>query len=347
MRKPFENIDAKIKQVIAKQLKDDPVLYLENTLKELQNVKPYNELGEKLYPLYGWRRELGKGIQQVLELVAEALESGNIFLENSHLKKVNDSNIELLKKNLKRLIDLGYTASVARNGETREARTDEEKNKLKQLNEELNELSIHLNIVMKDVLEQISRQEIDRMYQAVVELFNCHLFHLEKGANNIAPNMVIKLPESQLNQVRSELSFNLSFESGFIVTEGTWEEETRSFWHWFWIVPKFETRFSENAKIPSVERLLGNWNIQVKLAEPNIVKQITSWLLEQIDCLKKNVDKIQNDIIDRYQARLDKANQEIDLDYEKQKNVWRPMQQKAQELVKEFFILAKPSKKEL
>jgi len=51
---------------------------------------------------------------------------------------------------------------------------------------------------------------------------------------------------------------------------------------------------------------------------------------------KKNVDTIQNEIIDRYQARLDKANQEITLDYEKQRNVWQPMQKKAQDLAEEF-----------
>jgi len=54
---------------------------------------------------------------------------------------------------------------------------------------------------------------------------------------------------------------------------------------------------------------------------------------------KKNVDKIQSDIIDRYQERLDKANQEITLDYEKQRNIWQPMKQKAQNLAEEFSSL--------
>lgn len=54
---------------------------------------------------------------------------------------------------------------------------------------------------------------------------------------------------------------------------------------------------------------------------------------------KKNVDKVQNDVIDRYQERLDQANQEITLDFEKQKHVWQPMQQKAQVLAREFDSL--------
>ncbi|MEG4853931.1 dynamin family protein [Microcoleus sp. B5-D4] len=336
LRKPFEQIDTKFKEVIEKKSEDDLVLYLEKTLKDIQNVEPYKELGEKLYPLYGWSRELGKGINQVLDAVAESLENGTIILESPYLKKANASIVYLLANNLKRLVKLGYTPSVANNGETIEARTDEDKDKLKQLNEELNELSIHLNLVIEDVLRQISSQEIDRMYQAVVELFKCHLSHLEKGANNIAPNIIIRFPESQLNQVNNQLLFKFNFESSFEITQKTWNEETRSFFHWLWIVPKHNTRSSDNAKIPSIKSLFEGWRGQGGKTQVKIVDQIAQWLLEQIDCLKNNVDKIQNDIFDRYQARLDKANQEITLDYEKKKNVWEPMQQKSQDLAGEF-----------
>jgi len=322
------------------------VFYLQKTLKELQDVEPYKELGEKLYPLYGWSRELSKGINQVLESVAESLEKGQILVKNPNLKKADDSQVQLLESNLKRLINLGYTGSAARDGEIREARTDEDKKNLELLNQALNDLSKHLNLVMKDILKQISNQEIERMYQAVVELFNCHLSHLEKGANNHAPNIIIRFPESQLIRVKKELSFSLSFESDFSITEGNWEEESRIFWHWLWLVPKYEARCSDNATIPSTENLLKNWDSQVKLAEPDLVKQIASWLLEQIDCLKKEVHKNQNDILDRYQARLDKAHQEITLDYEKQKNVWQPMERKAQELAEEFGVLGKLLKNE-
>ena len=339
LRKPFEKIDAKFKEVREKKSEEDLVFYIEKTLNELQTVEPYDQLGEKLYPLYGWRRELSRGINQVLEAVVESLEKGTIMLENPHLKKANASNVNLLANNLNRLVKLGYTASVAKNGETREARTNENKDKLKQLNEELNELSIHLNLVIEDVLQQISRQEIDRMYQAVAELFNCHLSHLEKGANNRAPNIIVRLPESQLNQVKNQLSLKLNFESGFEITPGTWKEETRSFFHWFWIVPKYNDRPSDNAKIPSIKSLFEGWRDQAGKPQVEIVEQIVQWLLEQIDCLKKNVDKIHNDILDRYQARLDKANQEITLDYEKKRNVWEPIQQKAQNIAEEFSSL--------
>ena len=350
LREPFERIDTKIKQVIAEQSEDDPVLYLESTILDLKNVEPYNLLGEKLYPLYGWRRELGQGINQVLEVIAQSLETGKVDLDSTNFKKANLLNVNLLGRNLNRLVNLGYTASVAKEGKIMEARTDSEKNQLKQINEELNELAIHLNIVMEDVLKQISSQELNRMYQAVVELFNCHLSHIEKGANDISPNIAIKFPESQLIKVDSQLTFNFRFEAGFPINQGTWKEEIkiekkRRDWYTLWLweqtfyETQYETRSSDNAEIPSVNNLLRGWLIQSKKEERKIVNKIATWLLEQIDCLKKNVDKLQNDIIDRYQARLDKANQEITLDYENQRNIWQPIQEKAQNLAEEFCRL--------
>ncbi|MDK2408635.1 dynamin family protein [Aphanizomenon sp. PH219] len=357
LREPFERIDTKIKQVIAEQSEDDPVLYLESTILEIKNVEPYNLLGEKLYPLYGWKRELGQGINQVLEAIAKSLETGKVDLDSTNLKKANLLNVNLLGRNLNRLVKLGYTASVAKEGKTMEAKTDSEKNQLKQINEELNELAIHLNIVMEDVLKQISNQELNRMYQAVVELFNCHLSHIEKGANDISPSIAIKFPESQLIKVDSKLTFNFCFEAGFPINKGTWKEaiqveKKQRDWYTLWIWERtfyeteYQTRSSDNAEIPSVNNLLKGWLIQSRKEEKEIVNKIATWLLEQTDCLKKNVDKLQNDIIDRYQARLDKANQEITLDYEKQRSVWQPIEQKAQDLAEEFSGLETVLKEE-
>jgi peptidoglycan hydrolase CwlO-like protein len=102
---------------------------------------------------------------------------------------------------------------------------------------------------------------------------------------------------------------------------------------------KYEKRSSDNAKLPSTEDLLLGWIIQAREKELERINQVTSWIQQQIDCLKQNVDKIQNDIIDRYQERLDKANQEITVDYEQQRKAWQPMKQKAKNLAEEFYKL--------
>jgi GTPase Era involved in 16S rRNA processing len=350
LKRPFEKLDAKVKQVIAKESEDDVVNYIRTIILELQNNQPYNQLGEKLYPVYSWESEFQKGINQVLEAVAESLETGKVKLDSPNLKKANVVNVNLLERNLNRLINSGYTSEVAKKGETREAKTDTEKKQLKQINEELNELGIHLNIVIKDILKQISTQELNRIYQAVSELFRCHLSYIEESANNLAPDIGIKLPNSEMIKVDSNLTFDFSFEAGFPITEGTWEEEIKvekrkRAWYKLWIGKRsvyeteYKIRSSDNAELPSVENLLTNWIIQAKEQESERVNQIAGWLLKQIDSLKKNVDKIQNDIIDRYQERLDKAHEEITIDYEQQRSIWIPMQQKAQELASEFSQL--------
>jgi hypothetical protein len=233
-----------------------------------------------------------------------------------------------------------------------EARTEAEKNNLKQLNEELNELAIHLNIVIQDVLKQISSQELNRIHQAVSELFRCHLSYFENKANDFAPNIAIKFPESELIKVESNLKFNFQFKAGFAIKQGTWEEavqveKQKRTWYTLWIGKKtiyeteYQPRSSDNAELPSIEYLLEGWIEQAKAEDSERVNQVARWLLEQIDCLKKNVDKIQSDIIDRYQERLDKANQEITLNYEKERNIWQPMKQKAQSLAEQFSSLGK------
>lgn len=381
LRKKFEEINVKVKEVQAKKSEDDPMFYLEKKIKELQNQKPYDVLGEKLYPLYGWRRELGKGIEKVLEAVAKSLETGRLDLDTPYLKIANSKNVNLLENNLKRLINLGYTGSIAKEGKKIEARTDVEKNKLKQLNQELNELAIHLSIVMQEVLYKIYNQEFDRMYNALVELFKFHLSYLQKGSNDIADNMAITLSIFDIiEKSENKPKIEFTFEAGFPITSGTWQEEQKttitieeahqrntqgkSGLDWLTGTVKgftgdflvkgviqrrkyidYRQRSSENAEIPSVQLLCEGLREQAKRgdgsegAEGEITNKIAPWFLEQIDVVRANVDTIHNDIIGRYQARLDKAKQEITLDYEKQKTFWLPMQEKAQNLAKEFNSL--------
>ncbi|HLP91480.1 MAG TPA: dynamin family protein [Nostocaceae cyanobacterium] len=359
LKEPFEKLNQKVQQVLAKESEEDVVKYIRTIISELQQVEPYNELGEKLYPIYSWESEFQKGINQVLEAVAKSLETGRIDLDNLSLKKVNVLQLNLLEQNLNRLVSLGYTDSIAKEGKTIEAKTDAEKIKLGQINERLNELAIQLSIVIRDVVHQISIQVLNRIYRAVSELFRCHLSYIEKQANDITSqsNIAIKFPDSELIKVDSHLTFNFQFQAGFPITKGTWEEEIKvekkqRTWYTLWIAKrtiyetKYETRSSDNAVLPSVEELLTNWVIQAKEQESERVNQVASWLLEQIDGLKANVDKVQKDIIDRYQERLNKANQEINLDYEKQRNLWKPMQQQSQDLAREFYNLGRSWTKE-
>jgi predicted GTPase len=369
LRKPFEDMNQKCEEYFQQPEIENLDRILEKVVEDLVENENYRLIREKLIPIYDWRRALGKGIGQILEAIAGSLDNGSISLDNPHFKKAKITNVNLLESNLRRLIRLGYSHSTAKHGIKIEARTQTEKDKLKELNTALNELSLHLGIIIEQVLDKISAQEINRMYEAVSELFKCHLTYLEEGSNNIAPDIVIKFPESQLNKVTRDLKFNLNFESGFDVEKGTWNEEV-------WIVKEnmltnaydnlpneirflgfkirkpnvdqflrnvnlktIEVRSSDNATIPSTEKILADWQEQLKQVEPEMLKQVIEWLLAQINDLKKNVDTTQSAILGLYRDRLEKARQEITLDYEKQKNVWEPMQKRARNLASEFSQL--------
>ncbi|MEO0644657.1 MAG: dynamin family protein [Cyanobacteria bacterium J06650_10] len=228
LREPFERINDNLRKSLEGTVEEDPIRYLENQIKGLENESPYDSLGDKLYPFYGWRRELGKAIQQILGTILDTLKNGKIDLNGALLKKADYRNVNLLESNLKRLIASGYTADVASEGCQITAKTDTEKNRLKQLNDELNELAIHLNMVMEDVLQQVCEQELGRMYEAVFELFSCHLFALESGAREISPNMNIKFPDSELIKIESRPEISFKFKAGFAVEKGTWMEKAET-----------------------------------------------------------------------------------------------------------------------
>ena len=216
----------------------------------------------------------------------------------------------------------------------------------------MNELADHLSIIMQEILSQMCKQSVKRIYDAIEDLFKFHLDKLEEGSCDLAPNMGIKFPESQLIKVEQKLKFTINFQAGFAVKEGAWEEEVKvayeeRIWWTLWLAKQtkhkteYKTRSSDNANIPSVVDLLIGWINQTKKTESEIVRQISKWFLEEINLLKKNVKETQDQIIDRYQDRLDRAYQEVEIDYERKKNVWEPVYHQALNLSSEFATLGK------
>lgn len=346
LRAPFE----KISEVITAKKNKDSMLYLEKTIKELQEVEPYSLIKDHLYPMYGWRRDIGQGINQVLEAVADSLTKGRVKLEGIIFHKANRQSVQQLENLLKSLIGMGYTGAVAKNGENRIAKTAEEQKNLQLLNQQLNSFALQLSIVMQEILSGICNESGDRIYDSINELFKFHLSVLEQRSSEIAPSLSIKFPESQLIKINQHPQFIIEMEAGFVVTDGTWQEKIEKEykerpWQFLFLLEKTKTRTeyqqrtSLNADIPKVSILLETWLHQAKKAELNIASQILDWFIKQIDFLKKNVSTVQDEVFDRYQNRLDQAKQNISIDHEKEKNIWEPIHRKALHLKQEFSTL--------
>jgi len=220
------------------------------------------------------------------------------------------------------VIQLGYTGSDARNGKLITAKKDQDKSNLQIIKMQLSTLSFNLNMILSQILKRVSDQEINRIEDAVSELFKFHIKHIEKGAEENAPNFVIKFPQSELNKFTRRLEFKFNLESDIEINSGTY----RSFKNWLWM----KKQESLNAAIPSTETLLKDWTDQFKQqGEPEMLCLMFEWLLEQIDDLKKNIDQKTDDIFNSYLASLEKARQEISTNYEETQIIWKPIQQRA------------------
>lgn len=312
----FEKLDIDTKTA------DNLVASLREAINELQFTPPYDQIQEKLVPLVEWREALKTVINNVLEAVVKSLDNGRVDLDNINFKKANINQVNMLKNNLYILIQLGYTGSAARNGLLITAKRDKEKLNLQIIKKELNNLSIHLTIILSQILKRVSAQESNRIEESVSELFRFHIKHIEKGAEEKAPNFVIKFPQSELNTFTRKLEFDFNLESDIEISSGTY----RSFKHWLWMKKKE----SMIAEIPSPETLLQNWIHQFQQqGEPEMLCLMFEWLLEQIDDLKKNVDHKTNDIFNSYLTSLEKAQQEITTNYEETQIIWKPIQERA------------------
>ena len=330
----FEKLDIDTKTA------DNLVASLREAINELQFTPPYDQIQEKLVPLVEWREALKTVIRNVLEAVVKSLDNGRVDLDNINFKKANVNQVNMLKNNLDILIQLGYTGSDARNGLLITAKRDKEKLSLQIIKKELNNLSINLTIILSQILRRVSAQESNRIEESVSELFRFHIKQIEKGAEEKAPNFVIKFPQSELNTFTRKLEFDFNLESDIEISSGTY----RSFKHWLWMKKKE----SMIAEIPSTETLLQNWIHQFQQqGEPEILCSMFEWLLEQIDNLKKNVDHKTNDIFNSYLASLEKAQQEITTNYEETQIIWKPIQERAKFLEQSLAELENFEKEEV
>jgi DNA-binding ferritin-like protein len=348
LKEPFNKIDSILNN---HNSNSDPIVQVEQIITKLKtNEGSYQPIAKSLAPIYDWRRAITESIEGILKSVLDSLKNGRILLDSKAFLTTKKIHVKVLEGYLQDLMDLNYKSH---SGKTIEARTDEEKKHLQKLNRKLNELANILKLIIDDVAERILTREMMRVRDTLENLFTFHLKLLKTGTQEIALDLGINFSESELIKVDFMGKVNFSFEAGFPVTIGTWEQPKtvktgtkRDFFTlWLWERDIYETKMeklsNENAKIPSIDDLKRAWTLQKALGEVEVLKQVAPWFHKQLDKFNQSVDRFQSDTIDRYQQRLDQAYQENKLDYHKKMGIWEPYQAEAIEFAASIERLGK------
>lgn len=354
LRGPFEEIENALKGILnesdqsssAEQESTDPRARADQIIARIigeLREGSYQERADSLVPLYGWRKAMTEGVEEILEPVIESLDNGKLCLDSKTLQAANPTMLNLLEGTIKNLIELGYSPEVAENGKDIEARTDQEKRNLSQLNDKLNQLADILKLLINEAVKKILEREMRRVRDALETLLNAYLSILEEGMSSIAPNIGIGFSRSQLVKIDIELEPSFEFKAGFPIMEGTWLEDVevpkykRDWWTlWIWkrIAYYIETkeRSSDNAQLPKTEDILKGWLLQKNQAEVEIYSQVAHWFISQINSFISGVESSQQEIVDRYQERLDKAHDQATLSHQQDLSIWNPLQLEAKQL---------------
>ena len=353
LREPFQSIQ----EVVEKQ-PEHAVYEIQKTLEELQKTIPYDQLpDEGLRPLYRWRDELFQEISKTLEAVAHAIEAGNADFADTPIENLSTHVVDLLASNCRQLVNLGYTGANASAGWHVQAKSESEKRELRALNEGMNGLAHALKIIIECVLQQAAKRELPRMFDAVERLLSCHLAYIQEEVSKVASGLGAQMPTSRLKMIPREFQFVFKFEAGFPIHQGEWWEEVKKrkpktgVGPWLLklftgrestiVETSYEKRPSDDADMPSTEKLHEAWLQQAKNSEPLIVQQFVDWLLAQLESLKNEIRLVQDEMLNRYQEKLDRAHEKIQVDHDAVIERWTPIFEHAKELEQRVILLGR------
>lgn len=334
LKKPFDDIEKILQDASNKKPEaEDPIHRLREILGKPDCFGP--GISGQLKPLYDWSIVLATAIGKIVSSILRALVGGKSILGDKAFEYAKPTNVTLLDGRIKDLVKENYLNYA---GKEFQARTSVEKEKLEKLNRNLNELSIVLVSIVDDVAKKVLGREINRVEEALEKLFKFHLESLKKSVADIAPDLGINFSQTELIKIEFSAIPNFSFKGGFPVVKGSYKEPvtekvgTKRVFLFFKedvYETRMEKRSSDNAKIPSFEDLERGWKIQKGDGEKEVLRQISSWWLEQIKEFNSGIEKFQSDVMKRYQERLDLAYQDSTTNYEDKMEVWQSLKEEA------------------
>jgi len=338
----------------------DPIFIIRDILMKLHEQPSLKWLPKNvLAPLWMWRNNIDRARHIVLDGMADRL-CGKDEHRHDPADAISPRFLVFVKQACRALINAGYTERMAkaRPDFHFSTQSEYEKQNLKAINTALNEVAEVLTTVMIDTVERATKQEIDVIVDAMQTMLHAYRTHVTEQAIASAPDIGLTPPPTTSNLVKkSDLIIKYEFHAGYpirtetvTVQEGTKEIVTgqRSWWNpmrWldgvnvYSTVPNFVLRDEYHADIPSAKTLQENWDGQSKLCEPRILRQVTSWMMKQVECVNQEMLDFQEKLLRRYQVKLEESRGKAMVIYGMEQEDWNTVLANAQELAATLAFL--------
>ncbi|MDW8241417.1 MAG: dynamin family protein [Acidobacteriota bacterium] len=352
LRQPFD----RIRSILADSRADTRTIFdaIRDTLNKLQEHPPFHQLPpDRLKPLSHWQEELARKRSQTIETIACILERRDDVPQDV-FDNLPGRHVHAWHTAVRKLIDSGYTSNIARCGGHIETRDKNEKQRLRNLNQALNHLAQVLSPLLQHVMEQAASREQKRVFESVQQLIDLYWKDVTERAQlqleKLGLTLNLTAPTVNLKQHEQDLTLAYQFVAKAHLgtttrTEDTGRTEkvqvgTTRRWYTLWLYkhpvyanrPIYEERTYDTADIPSATQLLESWDRHAREQEPALVRQFIDWIFRQLDQASQALKKSQQDLLDRYQVKLDEARDVARQSHIDSQKIWLPLLEQAQEL---------------
>ncbi|HYH67639.1 MAG TPA: dynamin family protein [Urbifossiella sp.] len=357
---PFQGIAPavdKITQALDSRAADDVIARLQDDLRYDNLIRHdlFTSLARRgalkrntLAALHTWMDEASSAGSDAFEGVAGILQSRAdiplVGLSQQHVHNLHVARGELLAA--------GYTPEMARAKTPThlEERAGQYPGRTRKINEALNALTRRLAPLLGEVMSTVAKREMERVFATLDKLVGQYWAYVTEAARDIAPDVGLAVPTTTVARIDSGFTPTYRFQPGFNVVPVTRSEDTGQTKSvdtgkrrgWFSTIfygrvvyedkPVYEDRKYDTADVPGIEALLAGWIDQLKLQNLGLVRSFVVWLNEQIREASRVVARSQQELLDRYQAKLDEAHARAKQVRDETIGEWEPFLERARAL---------------
>ncbi|MCC7542073.1 MAG: dynamin family protein [Deltaproteobacteria bacterium] len=266
-----------------------------------------------------WSSAIGKAIDGFLEPLRARFETATPF--GGTIVGLSSEKSTRLTEAANRLWELGYDETLSRTGATQEARTEAERERLRNLNDGFNELARALAPALADIVRAVALREGERLHDAMESILGAQLRELERRATELSPDLLsLRLPSHSLARVNTQVEWKPELTAGFPIRQEQRREHVgsrresyyversfRNLWgllnrEKFREVPVHELRSVTRADIPKIHELLSSFVNQLTAQRPE--DAVRRWLSISLEDFGARIREFHKSRINHYQTKL-------------------------------------------